>query len=417
MSSRFIPKSVNRNLFHFGIRGKSVSHEEKSSSTESIFFENIIQSKSKTRCSSQSTQKTPKILVFQSKILSNAVLSIPESPRKNLNPINRPLVLFRETPIYQNFYQKLQENFYFHMMDFIDDSHLAIGLGNQLTIINDLKKCQSANKEIKIKELITAVKCEVPNKRILVGTLEGRLFEVDSKISRIYTLFRKQETASRIGVVECFDNVSITGNRDGFLIGYDRRDSTSEIFKIKAHRMEICGLKVNPFDEHQLASGGNDNLCKLYDLRKLKCFHTFQEHCAAVRAIAWSPYTQGMLVTGGGSGDQNLCVWNTRTFEKQQKKNLFSQICNVDFSRDDFIITTHGWPKNNVQFRNKDLGELASFKESHNRILYLAVNPCRDKISTGSGDKCVTIWDVKNLLEKNRNSGIDFNNQGTSRIR
>lgn len=56
------------------------------------------------------------------------------------------------------------------------------------------------------------------------------------------------------------------------------------------HFGEICGLNWNP-NGYQLASGGNDNLINIWDLRNLKkpqC--VIDEHKAAVRAIKWCPW-------------------------------------------------------------------------------------------------------------------------------
>jgi WD40 repeat protein len=37
---------------------------------------------------------------------------------------------------------------------------------------------------------------------------------------------------------------------------------------------------------------------------------TFEEHKAAVRALAWSPHQYGVLLSGGGNSDKSLKFWN-----------------------------------------------------------------------------------------------------------
>ena len=64
------------------------------------------------------------------------------------------------------------------------------------------------------------------------------------------------------------------------------------------HRQEVCGLKWSP-DSQYLASGGNDNKLFVWNLNTTQPVHTFTEHIAAVKAIAWSPHHHGLLASGG----------------------------------------------------------------------------------------------------------------------
>lgn len=54
---------------------------------------------------------------------------------------------------------------------------------------------------------------------------------------------------------------------------------------------QVCGLKWNP-DGNRLASGGNDNKLLVWDKSRGYDTPLFQlnQHTAAVKAIAWSPY-------------------------------------------------------------------------------------------------------------------------------
>ncbi len=65
-----------------------------------------------------------------------------------------------------------------------------------------------------------------------------------------------------------------------------------------SHRQEVCGLKWSP-DGQYLASGGNDNKLFVWNLSSLQPVHSFTEHIAAVKAIAWSPHHHGLLASGG----------------------------------------------------------------------------------------------------------------------
>jgi cell division cycle 20-like protein 1 (cofactor of APC complex) len=59
-----------------------------------------------------------------------------------------------------------------------------------------------------------------------------------------------------------------------------------------------------------IASGGNDNIVTIFDIRACKTIYKLNEHTAAVKAIAWSPHQNSILTTGGGSTDKCIRLWN-----------------------------------------------------------------------------------------------------------
>lgn len=42
------------------------------------------------------------------------------------------------------------------------------------------------------------------------------------------------------------------------------------------------------------------------------------DHSAAVRALAWSPHRNGLLVSGGGTADRHLRFWDILTGQQLQ---------------------------------------------------------------------------------------------------
>ena len=59
-----------------------------------------------------------------------------------------------------------------------------------------------------------------------------------------------------------------------------------------------------------VASGGNDNVVSVWDMRADRNIAKFCEHRAAVKALAWSPHQTSILATGGGSTDKCIRIWN-----------------------------------------------------------------------------------------------------------
>ena len=124
------------------------------------------------------------------------------------------------------------------------------------------------------------------------------------------------------------------------------------------HTQEVCGLRFS-WDEKHLASGGNDNRLCVWDLAgssfssssypsvQTTPLHTFTDHTAAVKAVAWSPHQAGLLVSGGGTADRHIRFWNTRTGAALHKVDTGSQVCCLAWSKSvNELISTHGYSLN-----------------------------------------------------------------------
>ena len=76
------------------------------------------------------------------------------------------------------------------------------------------------------------------------------------------------------------------------------------------HSGEVCGLKFNK-NNHLIISGENCNGIAIWDERNLKhALYGYFNHKAAVRALDFSPLNDNIFVTGGGSNDQSIRIWN-----------------------------------------------------------------------------------------------------------
>lgn len=75
----------------------------------------------------------------------------------------------------------------------------------------------------------------------------------------------------------------------------------------------------------------------------------FNQHTAAVKAIAWSPHKRGLLATGGGTQDRTIKQWNTTRLENINSLETGSQVCNLLFSKNvNELVSTHGYSQNQV---------------------------------------------------------------------
>lgn len=99
-------------------------------------------------------------------------------------------------------------------------------------------------------------------------------------------------------------HILASGSRSGEIHLHDVRIAQHHVSTLKLHEQEVCGLRWSP-DGRYLASGANDNLAVVWDANSMsngansRPLHVFREHKAAVKALAWCPWQNNLLATGG----------------------------------------------------------------------------------------------------------------------
>ncbi|TPP64024.1 Fizzy protein [Fasciola gigantica] len=167
---------------------------------------------------------------------------------------------------------------------------------------------------------------------------------------------------------------------------------------LKDHRQEVCGLKWSP-DSQYLASGGNDNRLLVWSQHAPADggpVLTYEEHVAAVKAIAWSPHQHGLLASGGGTADRCIRFWNTLTGQALRSVDTGSQVCNIAWSiHSNELVSTHGYSQNQILvWRYPSLTQLVKLTGHSYRVMYLAISPDGENIVTGAGDETLRFWNI-----------------------
>lgn len=99
---------------------------------------------------------------------------------------------------------------------------------------------------------------------------------------------------------------------------HDIRQDKHFFTEINAHSKEICGLKWS-LDGKYLASGGDDHILKIWPgvsgqkYENSQPLFSFNQHQAAVRALAWCPWQSHILASGGGACDKSIKFWNVNS--------------------------------------------------------------------------------------------------------
>lgn len=166
--------------------------------------------------------------------------------------------------------------------------------------------------------------------------------------------------------------------------------SMTLLAKISIHTQQICGLAFSP-DGSQFATGGNDNLCCLFrsndvlrspreslditeeiaavgahgprvahnisgtnsvrEIRSGMEKHRWA-HGAAVKAIAFCPWREGLIATGGGSNDKCIHFFHTSSGACLSTISVAAQVTSLIWSttrRE--IVATFGYAQPEHPFR------------------------------------------------------------------
>lgn len=121
---------------------------------------------------------------------------------------------------------------------------------------------------------------------------------------------------------------------------------------------------------------------------------TFDEHKAAVKAMAWSPHKRGVLATGGGTADRRLKIWNVNTSIKMSDIDSGSQICNMVWSKNtNELVTSHGYSKYNLTLWDcNSMDPIAILKGHSFRVLHLTLSNDGTTVVSGAGDETLRYW-------------------------
>lgn len=297
---------------------------------------------------------------------------------------------------------ELQDDFYLNLVDWSSQNQLSVGLSTcvylwsattsqQLQVIK-LCDLSAANDQ----DQVTSVQWCDKGDLLAVGTSRG--------VTQIWDVTAQKKVrdltghTSRIGCLAWNADTICSGSRDRTIIHRDIRcDDADQGRKLTNHRQEVCGLKWSP-DKQLLASGGNDNQLLVWNLRRPDPIQTYNQHNAAVKALAWSPHHHGLLVSGGGTADRCLRFWNTLTAQPMQCVDTGSQVCNVAWSKHSSeLVSTHGYSYNHVIiWKYPSLQPVTKLVGHQYRVLYLAMSPDGESIVTGAGDETLRFWHVFN---------------------
>lgn len=251
----------------------------------------------------------------------------------------------------------------------------------------------SEKKKNKPQKTISSLKWNINGNFLATGLSNGVVEIWD--IEKCVRIRKYKNHKSRVNTLCWNHNTLTTGGRDNKIINSDIRSKEIYYIELTKHKSEICGLEWNA-DGTYLASGSNDNSIYIWDKYTNKYLFHFKKHKAAVKAIAWCPYKNHILSSGGGSVDKKIFLWNIKTGKSINEIYTKSQVSNIIWSiNTSELISTHSHSLNQIILWNlPQLKKVTTLRGHKSRVLYAALSPDGTSIATGSPDQTIRLWNI-----------------------
>ncbi|AOW01831.1 WD40-repeat-containing domain protein [Yarrowia lipolytica] len=233
---------------------------------------------------------------------------------------------------------------------------VAVGLGNEVYLWHE----QEGASLLQISGNRSAIMCvtfNTVNDLLMIGCRNGMIYIADAPKDIILAKYDHRSTR-RGNSLECGvcsalwvpnrNDLLIIGDESGYtgVLGiktvYDNDHEIHGLAELGGHFQQICGM-ASPKDGSEIAIGCNDNSCSIWDISCLQDYNWTQDieltlkhtlvHNAAVKAMAYCPWSPSLLATGGGSHDRTIRFWHTGTGTLIKKIPVHAQVTSIFWSR------------------------------------------------------------------------------------
>lgn len=291
---------------------------------------------------------------------------------------------------------EIKDDYYLNLMDWGDNGILAVSLNQSVYLWNsytqDIQLLLSTSTEGNYISSVSWMNKSHAN-CLAVGFANNtiQLWDVE-KVSPYRSLHGH---TARVSSMSWNNFILSSGSRDTTIINNDVRAAQNIVSRLEGHTQEICGLKWS-WDGTQLASGSNDNNLMIWDLSLSQAQFCFNQHKAAVKALAWCPWQKNLLASGGGTQDKTMKFWNTDTGSLVQSMNTDSQVCAIVWNKyEKELVTSHGFSKNQLcVWKYPCLTKITELHGHQNRVLHLALSPNGSTVCSAASDETLRFWKV-----------------------
>ncbi|XP_046650302.1 cell division cycle protein 20 homolog [Daphnia pulicaria] len=332
--------------------------------------------------------KPQEAYINHQKALYSATASAQKKPSNRFIPNTADRVL--DAPAMMN-------DYYLNLLDWSQTNFISVALDKQVYLwnaasgdIQELMECEGED------NYISSVQFTQDGSYLAIGLNTGsvELWDIQQQ-RRLRTMAGH---AARIGVLAWNEHVLSSGSRSGLIFHHDVRIPQHLVASLEGHTQEVCSLKWSG-DHRYLASGGNDNLVHIWEgttgqTTRNTPVHVFNQHQAAVKGMAWCPWQNRLLATGGGSNDRSIKLWNMNVGECVDTIDTKSQVSGIFWNTEyQEIISAHGFPNHTLQiWKYPTKAKVAELTGHDERILHLAMSPGETAVMSAGADETLRLW-------------------------
>ena len=283
----------------------------------------------------------------------------------------------------------IHSDFYISPIDWSKTDIIALACTDSTVFINP--KTASVTVPSQTLDMPTSLRFSEDGSSLVIGSNDGHTMLYAPHQQHPITKLRLFDNG-----VLCYDwhaNMIIAGGYDGEIGTLDPRECKPIVFK-DDNTENTCCVKFNS-DGSKFATSGNDARVNIWDIRNFKePYITYSEHSATVRAIQWSPICDKLILTGGGSSDRMIRMWNVENGQTVNFVDTGSQVCNLYWhSKSHEILSTHGYSQNHLAlWKATDLTPIDQFFVHKERVLFMAVSSDQSRVATVAPGEGLFIW-------------------------
>ena len=208
----------------------------------------------------------------------------------------------------------LTNDFYFNLVSWSNTSNNIMVALNRFAYMWELTTHQVDPILYHEYHTISCVSCSGGNWAAL-GTVAGKVFLVDQNFKNKVVAHYEGQGNTIHSICWVDDNLMLASDHTGevVLLGIHSRQLVVQ-YRFHHHRQLVCGIAINR-DRSQVAFGSNDNTVSVWDVTKITApkLQCVLSHTAAVKAMAFCPWTKSLLATGGGTRDRSIKFWHTHS--------------------------------------------------------------------------------------------------------
>ena len=192
----------------------------------------------------------------------------------------------------------------------------------------------------------------------------------------------------------------------GLITHFDLRSGTAAWTVHTDIRNPVCSLTWN---DRMLATGSNANNVRIFDIARIatgSCLFQYS-HQAAVKALQWNPEKFSLLMSGGGSADRILKLFDTARGMQLSEGYVGSQICSMAWLDRNYFVLGLGYSTTdaNLQYwrclpHSMTMKKVDQVTSQEGRILDLAKDPDSSAFCTSSDNEALCFWEPKRLEKK-----------------